>query len=88
MHESPSTKDIKRNARGDNEVDCYFAFGRKQSLLSNFQALLQISEYKSQILRLFMKEYEDEIYSDIIGEKVFYCSIDNECKRFYNQNDN
>ena len=35
-----------------------------------------------------MKEYEDEIYSDIIGEKVFYCSIDNECKRFYNQNDN
>ena len=88
VHESPSIKDVKRNARGDNEVDCYFAFGRKQSLLSDFQALLQISEYKSQILRLFMKEYEDEIYSDITGEKVFYCSIDNECKRFYNQNDN
>ena len=35
-----------------------------------------------------IKEYEDEIYSQIIGEKIFYCSIDNECKRFYNQNDN
>ena len=35
-----------------------------------------------------MKEHEDEIYSHIIGEKCFYCSIDNECKRFYNQNDN
>ena len=31
-----------------------------------------------------MKEYEDEIYIHII----FYCSIDNECKRFYHQNDN
>ena len=35
-----------------------------------------------------MKEYEDEIYSHIIGEKISYCSIDNECKRFYNQNYN
>ena len=35
-----------------------------------------------------MKEYEGEIYSHIIDEKVFYCSIDNECKRFYNQNVN
>ena len=35
-----------------------------------------------------MKEYKDEIYSHIIGEKFFYCSIDNECTRFYNQNVN
>ena len=33
-----------------------------------------------------MKEYEDEIYSHIIGKKISYCSIDNECIRFYNQN--
>ena len=36
VHESPSIKDVKRKARGNNEVDCYFAFGRKQSLLSDF----------------------------------------------------
>ena len=35
-----------------------------------------------------MKEYKDEIYSHIIGEKFFYCSIDNEYTRFYNQNVN
>ena len=35
-----------------------------------------------------MKEYKDEIYSHIIGEKIFYCSIDNEYTRFYNQNVN
>ena len=35
-----------------------------------------------------MKEYEDEIYSHIIGEKVFCCSIGNKGKRFYNQTDN
>ena len=88
VYESPSIKDVKRKARGDNEVDCYFTFGPKQSLPSDFEDLLQISEYKSQFLRFLMKEYEDEIYSHIIGEKVFYCSIDNECKRFYNENDN
>ena len=51
VYESPSTKDVKRKAQGDNEVDCYF--GPKQTLLTNFEALLQISEYKSQFLRIF-----------------------------------
>ena len=88
MYESPSTKDVKRKARGDNEVDRYFTFGSKQSLPSDFEAFLQISEYKSQFLRFLIKEYEDEIYSHITGENFFYCSIDNECKRFYHLNDN
>ena len=61
VYESPSIKDVKRKARGDNEVDCYFTFGPKQSLPSDFEALLQISEYKSQFLRCLMKDYEDEI---------------------------
>ena len=47
VYESPSIKDVKRKARGDNEVDCYFTFGPKQSLPSDFEALLQISEYKT-----------------------------------------
>ena len=82
MYESPSIKDLKRKAREDTEVDCYFTFGPKQSLQSNFEALVQISEYKPQFLRFLIKEYKDKIYSRIIGEKIFYCSIDNECKRF------
>ena len=84
MYESPLIKEVKRKARGDNEVDFYFAFGLKQSLPCDFEALLQISEYKSQFLRLLMKEYEDEIHSHITGERIFYCSIDNESKRFDN----
>ena len=87
MYESPSIKDVKRKARGDNEVDCYFTFGPKQSLPSDFEALLQISEYKSQFLRFLMKEYEDGIFSHI-GENIFYCSIDSEGKRLYTQTDN
>ena len=71
MYESPSIKDLKRKAREDTEVDCYFTFGPKQSLLFNFEALVQISEYKSQFLRFLIKEYKDEIYSHIIGEKIF-----------------
>ena len=82
MYESPSIKDLKRKAREDTEVDCYFTFGPKQSLQSNFEALVQISEYKPQFLRFLIKEYKYKIYSRIIGEKIFYCSIDNECKRF------
>ena len=82
MYESPSIKDLKRKAREDTEVDFYFTFGPKQSLQSNFEALVQISEYKPQFLRFLIKEYKDKIYSHIIGEKIFYCSIDNECKRF------
>ena len=53
VYESPSIKYVKRKAQGDNEVDCYF--GPKQSLLTGFEALLQISEYKLQFLRTRMK---------------------------------
>ena len=30
-----------------------------------------------------MKEYEDPVYTHIIGNKIFYCSVDNICKKFY-----
>ena len=51
VYESPSIKDVNWKPQGDNEFDCYF--GAKQSSLSDFEALLQISEYKSQFLRIF-----------------------------------
>ena len=45
-----------KEKQGENEVDCYFTLGPEQSLPSDFEALLQISEYKSQYLRFLMKE--------------------------------
>ena len=30
-----------------------------------------------------MKEYENIQYASVIGEKEFYCSIDNKCRKFY-----
>ena len=51
VYESPSIIHVKRKEQGDNELDCYF--GPKQSLLTDFEALLQISEYKLQFLRIF-----------------------------------
>ena len=88
VHEPPPIKYVKRKARRGNEVYRYFTFRPKQSLPFDYEALLEISEYKSQFLGFLIKEYEDEIYSHITGEMLFYCSTDDECKRFYNQNDN
>ena len=30
-----------------------------------------------------LKKYEDHVYAHILVTKVFYCSIDNTCKKFY-----
>ena len=30
-----------------------------------------------------MKEYEDPVYAHIIGDKIFYCSVDNICKKCF-----
>ena len=33
-----------------------------------------------------MREYEDPDYTCVIVNKIFYCSVDNECRRFYCDN--
>ena len=50
---------------------------------SNFDELLKISSFKSNFLDFLMKEYENIEYASVIGEKEFYCSIDNKCRKFY-----
>ena len=37
------------------------------------------------MLRFLYKEYEDPVYGTILGKKVFYCAIDNECRKFYSE---
>ena len=37
------------------------------------------------MLRFLYGEYEDPVYGAILGKNVFYCAIDNECKKFYSE---
>ena len=83
VYESPSVKDIKRRDRGNEDTEREFIFGPRQKFPSDFESLLKISEFKEEFLKFLLKEYEDPTYIHILGEKVFYCSIDNICKKFY-----
>ena len=81
INESPSIRDIKRKSRSVRDVKSIF--GPRQSLPTNFLELLNTSDFKTEFLCFLFKEYEDQIYGPIIVEKVFYCSVDNTCKRVY-----
>ena len=52
---------------------------------SVFNEMLQISCFKRQLLRFLYKEYEDPVYWAVSRWKVFYCIIDNECRKFYSK---
>ena len=60
----------------------YLTFGPRQKLPTDIKELLKISEFKKELLKFLKSEYQDPIYARILGEKIFYCSIDNECKRY------
>ena len=81
--ESPSIKDTKRKDHGNEETQRNFTFGLRQKFPTDIENLLQISEFKKEFLKFLMKEYEDPVYAHIIGDKIFYCSVDNICKQFY-----
>ena len=81
----PSIKDIKSESRGDENTEKQFPFGPRQRIPSDFNELLKISSFKRQFLRFLYKEYEDPVYGAILGKKVFYCAIGNECKKLYGE---
>ena len=83
IYESPSIKDVKRKDRGDIETEREYCIGPRLKIPSNFNELLKISSFKSSFLEFLMKEYENIEYACVMGEKVFYCSIDNICTKFY-----
>ena len=83
IYESPSIKDVKRKDHGDIETEHEFCVGPRLKIPSNFNELLKISSFKSSFLDFLMKEYEYIEYASVIGEKEFYCSIDNKCTKFY-----
>ena len=53
--------------------------------LTKYLHFMRLSSYKTEFFRFLFKEYEDPVYSAIVGHKLFYCSVENECKNFYCQ---
>ena len=66
VYESPSFKDIKRKDRGNEETERVFTFGPQQKFPADVESLLQISEFKKEFLKYFLKEYEDPGYVHIL----------------------
>ena len=83
IYESPNIKDVKQKDRGDIETEHEFCIGLRLKIPSKFDELLKISSFKSSFVDFLMKEYENIEYASVVGEKEFYCSIDNEYTRFY-----
>ena len=83
IYESPSIKDVRRKDYGDNEFEREFCIGPRLKIPSNFNELLKIRSVKSSFLDFLMKIYENIEYASVIGDKEFYCSIDNKCTKFY-----
>ena len=81
--ESPIIKDAKQKDPEDIETERGFCIGPRLKIPSNFNELLKISSFKSSFVDFLMKEYENIEYASVIGEKEFYCSIDNKYTKFY-----
>ena len=52
----------------------------------DFDKLLKLSCFKKELLRFFFEQIEHTEYAPVIGEKVLYCAINNECKKLYCRN--
>ena len=83
IYESPNIEDVKRKDRGDIETERDFCIGPRLKIPSKFDELLKISSFKSSFVDFLMMEYENMEYDSVVGEKEFYCSIDNKYTRFY-----
>ena len=42
--------------------------------------LLKLNDFKKELLRFFITEYHSDEYAAVLGNKVLYCLVDNECK--------
>lgn len=82
-YETPSIKDAKRKSRGDEDSERSFCFGRLQKVPGDLTSMFKVAEFKKQLLRFLFREFEDQIYAPIIGNKLLYVSCDNECKKLF-----
>ena len=86
VYESSSLKDSKRQERGDDQSERKFSIGSQQKMPSDLDKLLKLSRFKKELLIFFFEEIEHPEYAPIIGEKVLYCAINNECQNLYCRN--
>ena len=59
-----------------------FLFGVGMKTPKDVFDLLKLNDFKKELLRFFITEYHSDDYVFILGNKVLYCSVDNECKMF------
>ena len=77
---SPSLKDVERKERGDTESLRLFSIEAKTKIGKDVSSLLKLSSFKQELLRFLSKEFDDPVYAPVIGNKLFYCAIENKCK--------
>ena len=63
VYESPSIKDVERKVRGDENTIRIFSIGPKHKIEGNIKELLQLSNYKNELLRFLYNEYQDPAYA-------------------------
>ena len=79
----PSNKYIKPKDRENEETTGDFTFGSMQKVSDSIHDLLQMSEFKTEFVKVLMKEYNGHAYLLILAYKIFYCYINNICRKFY-----
>lgn len=60
-----------------------FTFGSMQKVSDSIHDLLQMSEFKTEFVKVLMKEYSGHAYLHILAYKIFYCSMNNVSRKFY-----
>ena len=83
--ESPSVNDVKPRSRGKEILKNITQFVPRQSILREFSERLKISSFARQLLSFLYEEYKNPVYGTILGKKLFYCTVDNEFKKFYSE---
>ena len=78
-----STKDIERKDRGDDETFEAFSTGAKQKIEENINEFLSNSSFKNGLLNFVYTEYQDPLYAALVGDKEFFCSINDRCMKYY-----
>ena len=44
---------------------------------------MRLSNFKKELLRSLFTENEDQIHATLIADKILFCAIDNECRKYY-----
>ena len=82
VYTSPRIKDVKRRTRGNIKSELTFLFGPGMKTPKDIFDLLKLNDFKKELLRFLITEYHNDEYAAFLDNKVLYCSVDNECKRF------